>query len=115
MIKTGILLASMAGLSAWAGVHANLDAPFKPQQDIRLTADAWACQTRSSLDGALVAEHNGQQQTRQQYFSNNQCQALPAGQHYRVVDVTRHDVGFASIDSDNAPTLWADARFVRQQ
>lgn len=115
MIKTGILLASMAGLSAWAGVHANLDAPFKPLDDIRLTADAWGCQTRGSLDGALSAEHAGQQQAKQQYFSSSQCEALPAGQHYRVVSVTRHDVQFASADNDNAPSLWADARFVRQQ
>ena len=115
MIKTGILLASMAGLSAWAGVHANLDAPFQPQQDIRLTAGAWGCQTRGSLDGALVAEHAGQAQTRQKYFIDSQCQALPAGQRYRVVSVTRHDVQFASTDSEHAPSLWADARFVLAQ
>ena len=115
MIKTGILLATMGGLSGWAAVHASVDAPLKPQQEVLLSADAWGCQNRASLDGALGAEHAGQKQAVQQFFSDKRCATVPADQHYRVVSVTHHDVQFVNADTADTQTLWVDARFVRRE
>lgn len=110
MIRTGILLVAMGGVSAWGAMHEH--GVVKPQQQIKVTQNAWGCLSKSGLDAALSQERAGQPPAKQQAFGNGQCVSVPAGQPFRVVSVERRDVEFVNAANTDQQGLWIDSRFI---